>query len=69
MDADSKVTIRDLLSHRTGLKAYDDEVWIMNERLSREEVIKGIMLKTAMAKLREKFQYNNVMYTAAGQSV
>ena len=69
VDADSKVTIRDLLSHRTGLKAYDDEVWIKNERLSREEVIKAIMMKTPLAKLREKFQYNNVMYTAAGECV
>ena len=68
-DADSKVTIRDLLSHRTGLKAYDDEVWIKNEKLSREEVIRAVMLKKPVAKLGEKFQYNNVMYTAAGECV
>jgi CubicO group peptidase (beta-lactamase class C family) len=68
-DADSRVTIRDLLSHRTGLSASDDDVWIKGEKLSREEVIKAIMLNKPTAKLREKFQYNNVMYTAAGECV
>jgi CubicO group peptidase (beta-lactamase class C family) len=68
-EADAGVTIRDLLSHRTGLKAHDDAVWLENQKLSRQEVIKAVMLNKPTAKFREKFQYNNVMYTAAGECV
>lgn len=68
-DADAAVTIRDLLSHRTGLKAYEDDVWLSNEKLSREAVIKAVMMNKPAVKFRETFQYNNVMYTAAGECV
>lgn len=68
-DADSRVTIRDLLSHRTGLKGNDDDVWLKNPKLSREEIIRIVMISKPTAKLREKFQYNNVMYSAAGECV
>jgi CubicO group peptidase (beta-lactamase class C family) len=47
-EADSKVIIRDLLSHRTGL-AEDDDGWIENSKLSREEVIKAVMLNKPTA--------------------
>ena len=43
--ADAQVTLKDLLTHRTGLTAYDDEVWHKNDKLSREEVIKAVMSK------------------------
>lgn len=68
-ETDAAVTIRDLLSHRTGLKAHDDDLWLNDEKLSREAVIKAIMMSKPTAKLREKFQYNNVMFTAAGECI
>ena len=46
-----------------------DEVWINNDQLGREEVIKAIMLNKPVSRFREKFQYSNVMYTAAGECV
>jgi CubicO group peptidase (beta-lactamase class C family) len=67
--ADEQMTIRDLLTHRTGLRAYDDEVWHNNDRLSREEVIRATMLRAPEAPFRSKFLYNNVMYTVAGECV
>ena len=67
--ADAQVTLLDMLTHRTGLKAYDDEVWHKNDKLSREEVIKAVMLKPLSAKFRTKFQYNNVMYSAVGECI
>lgn len=67
--ADAQVTLKDLLTHRTGLTAYDDEVWHKNDKLSREEVIKAVMSKPATAKFRTAFQYNNVMYSAVGECI
>jgi CubicO group peptidase (beta-lactamase class C family) len=67
--ADERATLKDLLTHRTGLTAYDDEVWHKNDKLSREEVIKAVMSKPATAKFRTAFQYNNVMYSAVGECI
>lgn len=68
-EADAKVTLRDLLSHRTGLKAYEDDVWIKNPGLSRAEVIQRSALRPPTARFREKYQYNNVMYSAVGEAI
>lgn len=67
--ADSSVTLRDLLSHRTGLKEHDDGAWLDDEKRTREEVIRTAMMSKPTAKFREKFQYNNVMYSAAGECI
>ena len=67
--ADAQATLKDLLTHRTGLTAYDDDVWHQNDKLSREEVIKAVMSKPATARFRTAFQYNNVMYSAVGECI
>jgi CubicO group peptidase (beta-lactamase class C family) len=66
-DADARVTLRDLLTHRTGL-AGTDIAWYTGV-LNREEVIRAAGRAKATARLREKFQYQNVMYSAAGETV
>jgi CubicO group peptidase (beta-lactamase class C family) len=66
-EADASVTLRDLLSHRTGL-AGTDIAWYTGV-LNREEVIRVAGRAKPSAKLREKFQYQNVMYSAAGEAV
>ncbi len=66
-DADAGVTLRDLLSHRTGLAA-TELAWYTGA-LGREEVIRVAGAAKPTAKLREKFQYQNVMYSAAGETV
>ncbi|HKY03863.1 MAG TPA: serine hydrolase domain-containing protein, partial [Blastocatellia bacterium] len=66
-EADARVTIRDLLSHQSGL-AGTDLAWYTGV-LNREEVIRAACLAKPTAKLREKFQYQNVMYSAAGEAV
>jgi CubicO group peptidase (beta-lactamase class C family) len=68
-DADAKVTVRDLLTHRIGLKAHDDGAWDGHPERSREDVIKITMAAKPTAKFRETFQYNNVMYAAAGECI
>lgn len=66
-EADSKIVMRDLLSHRSGLNR-TDLAWISG-KLSREEVIRVAGQAKPTAKLREKFLYQNVMYAAAGEAV
>jgi CubicO group peptidase (beta-lactamase class C family) len=66
-EADSKITVRDLLHHSSGL-AGTDIPWYTGV-LNREEVIRTVASAKPTAKLREKFQYQNVMYSAAGEVV
>jgi CubicO group peptidase (beta-lactamase class C family) len=64
-EADARITVRDLLSHSSGLNR-TDIAWITGA-LTREEVIRVAAQAKPTAKLREKFLYQNVMYTAAGE--
>jgi len=64
--ADAEVTLRDMLSHRTGLKAKADlaaEPGI----LSREEYVRAATAAKPTAPFRTAFQYSNAMYSAAGE--
>lgn len=67
-DTDSKIQLRDMLSHHTGLAAYTDLPWFAGT-LNRVEVIKVIGNAKPVAPIRTKFFYNNVMFSAAGEVV
>lgn len=64
-EADAKITVRDLLHHSSGLDR-TDIAWYTGA-LNREEAIKIAGLAKPTAKFREKFQYQNSMYSAAGE--
>lgn len=66
-EADAKITIRDLLSHRSGLDR--TELSWASGALNREEVIRVAGMAKPTAKLGEKFLYQNVMFVAAGEVV
>jgi CubicO group peptidase (beta-lactamase class C family) len=66
-EADAKITVRDLLHHSSGLDRTDIS-WVTGA-LNREEVIRVAGLAKPTAKFREKFQYQNTMYSAAGEVV
>jgi CubicO group peptidase (beta-lactamase class C family) len=66
-ESDAKITVRDLLSHASGLNR-TDLAWITGV-LNREEVIRVAAQAKPTAKLREKWQYQNVMFSAAGECV
>lgn len=59
-----QVTFRDALCHRTGLMR-TDLLWIAG-KASREEILEAVAEAELYAPFREKWQYNNVMYLAAG---
>ncbi|HEX5965009.1 MAG TPA: serine hydrolase [Pyrinomonadaceae bacterium] len=66
-EAAAKITIRDLLAHRSGLNRTDFAM--VTGLLNREELIRVAGQAKPTAKLGEKFQYQNIMYAAAGEVV
>jgi len=66
-EAAAKVTMRDLLSHRSGLNRTD--LAMVTGVLNREELIRVAGMAKPTAKLGEKWQYQNIMYAAAGEAV
>jgi CubicO group peptidase (beta-lactamase class C family) len=67
-ELDAAVTLRDLMSHRTGLDSEDESLW-WEGKLNREEVIRAGMAPAPIAKLRQEFHYNNILYSAAGEAI
>src|SRR5688572_8779300 len=65
-EADARITLRDMLCHRSGLGS-TDLAWYTGT-LTRDEVIRVAAHAKPTAKLREKWQYQNVMYCAAGEA-
>ncbi len=61
------VTVRDMLSHRTGLPRHDWAAWRLD--ISRAEFVARMRHLKFSATFREKFQYNNLMYYAAAHLV
>lgn len=64
-EADAKLTVRDLLSHRSGLNR-TDLGWASGV-LTSDEIIQVAARAKPTAKIGEKFQYQNVMFLAAGE--
>lgn len=62
-----ELTVRDLLSHRSGLLR-GDRLWFATE-LSREEVLERVRFQEPTSSFRSQFGYNNNMFLAAGQVV
>lgn len=59
-----RLTVRDLLTHRSGLPRHD-LVWY-GSSLSREELFRRLRYLDFSADLRQRFQYQNLMYMTAG---
>lgn len=66
-EAAAKITMRDLLAHRSGLNRTD--LAMVTGVLNREELIRVAGMAKPTAKLGEKWQYQNIMYAAAGEAV
>lgn len=61
---DENITIRDLLTHRTGIQV-SDAIWY-GSRFNREEIIRRLAFVDDFAGFRDKFEYQNSMYIVAG---
>lgn len=60
----SRVTLRDLITMRTGLPRHD-WLWIDNH-ISRAELVERLQHLELSAAFRERYQYNNLTVTTAG---
>ncbi len=63
--ASERLTPRDLVTHRSGLPRHD-LVWYNNLTATREELVRRLAYLQPTADLRERFQYNNLMFLTAG---
>jgi CubicO group peptidase (beta-lactamase class C family) len=66
-EADNKITVSDLLCHRSGLPRTD--LAMMTGVLNSKELIELLGHVKPTAKFGEKFQYQNLMFLTAGQIV
>ena len=66
-ELDRSVTIRDMLSHRTGVTRHDS-IWYKSA-FTRRELWDRLRYLEPTAPIRTKYLYNNLMYTAAGQVI
>lgn len=64
-DTDKNIEIRDLMCHSSGLNRTD--LAMITGKLNRAELIQVAAQSKPTAKLREKWQYQNIMFTAAGE--
>lgn len=65
--ADESVTLRDLLTHRTGVPGAD-LIWY-GSPISREEIVRRLAYVPPNAGFRTLFQYQNAMYVSLGVAV
>jgi CubicO group peptidase (beta-lactamase class C family) len=65
--ATQNLTIRDLLTHRSGLPRHDF-MWY-NSKISRAELMKRIRYLKPSFDIRERYQYNNLMYFSVGYAM
>lgn len=65
--ASEHVTLRDLVTHRTGLPRH--ELLWYTSALSREELVKRLQYLPPNKSFRQGWQYQNLMYIAAGHLV
>jgi CubicO group peptidase (beta-lactamase class C family) len=64
-EAGERLTPRDLVTHRSGLPRHD-AVWYNNLTATREDLVRRLAFLQPSADLRQKWQYNNLMFLTAG---
>jgi CubicO group peptidase (beta-lactamase class C family) len=63
-ELNNTVTLRDMLSHRTGITRHD-LIWYKSD-FTRKELFEKLIYLEPQEPIRQTFLYNNLMYAAAG---
>src|ERR1044071_6246829 len=63
-DLNTSVTLRDMLSHRTGIPRHDT-IWYKSD-FTRKELFEKLVYLEPQEPIREAYLYNNLMYSAVG---
>ena len=64
-----KITLRDFLSHKSGLGLWAGDLTWWESNYSRDEVIRRIRFQIPKADLHQKYMYSNLGYLVAGEVV
>ena len=64
----NSITLRDMMSHRTGLPRHDQSWYFFNSS-SMDSLVQRIQYMEPTYPLRQKWQYNNMMFMAQGALV
>ncbi|MFW2478095.1 MAG: serine hydrolase [Sediminibacterium sp.] len=64
-DMNRMITLRDMMSHRTGLPRHDFS-WYLFKSKSRDSLLQRIRYQEPSAGIRERWQYNNFMFLTQG---
>lgn len=67
-ELDREITLRDMMSHRTGLPRHD-EAWGLFTSRSGDSLLQKVAGQETSALPREKWQYNNFMFLAQGKLI
>ncbi|HEX7114584.1 MAG TPA: serine hydrolase [Steroidobacter sp.] len=63
-------TVRDLLTHRSGLRPGAGDLMVFPDtKFKREEIIAGLHHLRPVSSFRSQFSYNNVLYMVAGELI
>ena len=63
-----EITVRDVLSHRSGLGRRGDMLWY-GSTYGRDEILRRIRFLEPNSSFRSEFGYQNIMFLAAGQAM
>src|ERR671938_341963 len=64
-----ELTVRDLLSHRSGLATFGGDLLWYETTYSRDEILRRIRFLKPTSSFRSRYGYQNIMFLAAGQIV
>jgi CubicO group peptidase (beta-lactamase class C family) len=64
-----ELTVRDLLSHRSGLATFGGDLLWYETGYPREEIIRRVRFLKPTSSLRSAFGYQNILFVAAGEIV
>jgi CubicO group peptidase (beta-lactamase class C family) len=65
----SETTIRDLLSHRVGLRTFSGDILWYRSTLTAEDIVRRVRYLPEAYDFRAGYGYSNVMYLAAGEII
>ena len=65
----AQTTIRDLLSHRVGLRTFSGDILWYRSELTAEEILERVRYLPKNYDFRAGYGYSNVMYLAAGEVI
>ncbi|MEP6924579.1 MAG: serine hydrolase [Pyrinomonadaceae bacterium] len=64
-----EITIRDLLTHRSGLPAYGGDILWWGGDYSRDEIIRRVRFVKPQSSFRSRYAYQNIPFITAGKIV